>query len=115
MVSVMTIAFLLLAAVSYSGEIAPLLWKRCGSCHGDRQSVPRGDFSVATYADLMLGGSMTQTIVPGKPDESLIVQFVEGRRGKSRRMPQQAPPLRKAEIDLIRRWIAEGAKIDDKR
>ena len=50
------IAFLLLAAVSYSREIAPLLLKQCGACHGDRRSVPRGDFSVVTYEDLMLGG-----------------------------------------------------------
>lgn len=103
------IAFLL-AAVSYSREIAPLLWKHCGACHGERHSVPRGDFSVVTYKDLMQGGGLTQTIIPGDPERSLLVHFIEGRRGKMFRMPLDAPPLTRAQIDLIRRWIAEGAK-----
>lgn len=108
------IAFLLLAAVSYSREIAPLLLKQCGACHGERRSVPRGDFSVVTYEDLMQGGGLTQTIVAGDPERSLIVHFIEGRRGEVFRMPLDAPPLTRAQIDLIRRWIAEGAKPDRK-
>ena len=103
------IAFLL-AAVSYSREIAPLLLKHCGACHGERRSVPRGDFSVATYKDLMQGGGLTQTIIPGDPERSLLMHFIEGRRGETFRMPLDAPPLTRAQIDLIRRWIAEGAK-----
>jgi len=109
------IAFLLLAAVSYSREIAPLLVKHCGGCHGVRRSVPRGDFSVVTYEDLMQGGGLTQTIVPGDPERSLLVHFIEGRRGEVFRMPLEAPPLTRAQIDLIRRWIAEGAKSDGKK
>jgi len=109
------IAFLLLAAVSYSREIAPLLVKHCGACHGVRRSVPRGDFSVVTYEDLMQGGGLTQTIVPGDPERSLLVHFIEGRRGEVFRMPLEAPPLTRAQIDLIRRWIAEGAKSDGKK
>jgi mono/diheme cytochrome c family protein len=108
------IALVLLAAVSYTREISPLLVKNCGRCHGVRQSVPRGDFSVVTYSDLMEGGGLTQTIVPGDPDRSLLVHFIEGRRGDNHRMPQDAPPLKQAEIDLIRRWIAEGARSDEK-
>jgi mono/diheme cytochrome c family protein len=106
------LALLLLAAVSYRREIAPLLVKHCAACHGDRRSVPRGDFSVTTYEDLMLGGGLTQTIIPGDPDRSLIVHFIEGRRGENHRMPLDAPPLKREQIDLIRRWIAEGAKSD---
>jgi mono/diheme cytochrome c family protein len=108
------IAFVLLAAVSYTREISPLLVKNCGRCHGVRQSVPRGDFSVVTYSDLMEGGGLTQTIVPGDPDRSLLVHFIEGRRGENHRMPLDAPPLKQAEIELIRRWIAEGARSDEK-
>jgi mono/diheme cytochrome c family protein len=107
------IALVLLAAVSYTREISPLLVKNCGRCHGVRQSVPRGDFSVVTYSDLMEGGGLTQTIVPGDPDRSLLVHFIEGRRGENHRMPLDAPALKQVEIDLIRRWIAEGARSDE--
>jgi len=61
---------------------------------------------------LMLGGSLTQTIIPGDPDRSLIVHFIEGRRGGNHRMPLDAPPLKREQIEMIRRWIAEGAKSD---
>jgi mono/diheme cytochrome c family protein len=101
---------LLLAAVSYTRDIGPMLVKHCAGCHGDRHSVPRGDFSVMTYEDVMQGGSLTQTIVPGKPDRSLLIDFLEGRRGEVFRMPLDAPPLTREQIALIRRWIAEGAK-----
>ena len=109
------IALVFLVAVSYTREISPLLIKNCGGCHGERLSVPRGDFSVVTYAALMEGGGLTHTIVPGDPDRSLLVHFIEGRRGENHRMPLDAPPLKQHQIDLIRRWIAEGARSDEKR
>jgi mono/diheme cytochrome c family protein len=101
---------LLLAAASYSRDIRPLLVRHCAGCHGDRNSVPRGGFSVMTYEDVMRGGSLTQTVIPGKPDRSLLIHFLEGRRGEAFRMPLDAPPLSREEIGLIRQWISQGAK-----
>src|SRR5205085_4335836 len=49
-------------------------------------------------------------IVPGKPDESAVVQYVQGKFQP--RMPKGAKPLEDSEIALIRSWIAQGA-VDD--
>src|SRR5256885_16395097 len=99
--------FLLLLAVSYSRDIAPIFALHCNSCHGD--SGTAGNLVTRTHADLMRTGD---TIVPGDPDRSQVVQFIEGRRGEEHRMPLGAAPLAAEQIALIRRWIAEGAKAD---
>jgi len=40
------------------------------------------------------------------------VHFIEGRRGEAHRMPQGGRPVPRAEIEMIRRWIDEGARDD---
>jgi hypothetical protein len=50
--------------------------------------------------------------VPGFPDRSLLVSFVEGFRGPDQRMPLNSRPLTPSQIGLIRRWITEGALND---
>ena len=99
--------FLLLLAVSYNRDIAPILAMHCNSCHGD--SGTAGGLVTRTHADLMRAGD---AIVPGDPDRSQVVQFIEGRRGEEHRMPLGGAPLKAEQIALIRRWIAEGAKAD---
>jgi hypothetical protein len=50
--------------------------------------------------------------VPGFPDRSLLVKFIEGFRGPDQRMPLNSRPLTANQIGLIRRWITEGALND---
>ena len=107
------IAFALAAApVSYSRDIAPILAFHCHYCHGNRRQVPAGDLDTRSYATLMRGGGLGDVVRPGNPDRSLLVQFIEGKRGADKRMPEKAPPLSAPEVAAIRRWIAEGAKAD---
>ena len=90
---------------SYSRDVAPVLAMRCSRCHGD-QGSPAGGLDTRSWAGLR------DFLVPGDPDRSLIVEFVEGRRGPDHRMPLGEPPLPTEQIDSIRRWIAEGARED---
>lgn len=93
--------------VSYSQQVAPLLALHCYSCHGDS-----GGLSMRTHASLLLGGNLGKVILPGNPEGSLLVHFIEGRRGPKHRMPQDGRPLSDEQIQMVRRWIAEGAKQD---
>ena len=97
---------LLLLAVSYSREVAPIFALHCNSCHGDAETA--GGLEIRTYAGLMKSGA----IVPGDPDGSQIVQFIEGKRGEEHRMPLGGVRLTAEQIARIRRWIAEGARED---
>ncbi len=95
------------APVSYHSEIAPILKRSCQGCHhpGD----PNGDLIVTSYAALKRGGMAGDSIVPGKPDESLLVELISGDEPS---MPQNMEPLSAEEVALIRRWILEGATDD---
>jgi hypothetical protein len=80
----------------------------CNGCHGDS-----GGLTTRSYKELMLGGNLGKVIIPKDPARSLILAFLEGRRGPQQKMPKEGSPLTAAQIDTIRRWIAEGAG-DDK-
>ena len=85
-------------------QVAPLLEARCVACH--RGVAARADLSLDTRDGLLKGGESGPAIVPGKPDESLLVEMISGDEPS---MPKDAPPLAAAEVELIQRWIAAGA------
>lgn len=99
--------------VSYGREVAPIFAFHCAGCHG--LSNPSANFRVTTFRGLRAGGEIGDEIVPGHPEESAILDFLEGRRGPGQRMPQSGQPLSTNQIDLIRRWIGEGAQNDHAR
>jgi hypothetical protein len=50
--------------------------------------------------------------VPSHPERSVLLDFIEGKRGPGQRMPQNSNPLSSAQIALVRQWINEGAEND---
>lgn len=92
------------APPDFAKEMAPILEQHCLRCH--QPGNKKGDLSVATFADLKESGQ----VAPGKPDESPLLKLVTPRAGGARpRMPKEGKPLSTTEVDLLRRWIAEGA------
>ncbi len=89
----------------FSRQIAPLLERRCLGCHGAK--VQKGGLSLATAAEAREGGDSGPAVVPGKPNESLLLRLVSGPKPK---MPRNARPLNAAQVALLRAWIKEGAK-----
>ena len=75
-------------------------------------SRPRLD-AANSYADLVNVDSnevpSLKRVEPGDPDNSYLVQKVEGTAAVGGRMPLGGDRLPDAEIDLIRQWISEGA------
>jgi WD40 repeat protein len=94
-------------AVSYHSHVLPILKANCQGCHNPADAD--GDFVLTTYDKLMAGGSEGVAIVPGDPDESLLIDAVIG---DDPWMPKGNDPLTAEQIDLLRAWIAEGA-VDD--
>jgi hypothetical protein len=60
--------------------------------------------------------SDTDPIEPGKSRSSLLFQFITTREDDEVHMPPKgkAPPLKKEQIELIRKWIDGGATWPDK-
>ncbi|MHC4878525.1 MAG: DUF1549 domain-containing protein [Planctomycetota bacterium] len=100
------------AAISYYEEIRPILQAHCQGCHQPAKADTAGEY-VMTSFDLVMkaGESETAPVVPGKPDESYLVDLITPENGEAE-MPKGKKPLSASEIELIRRWIAEGAKND---
>jgi len=52
-------------------------------------------------------------VAPGDPDNSYLIQKMEGTASVGAQMPLNAPPVEQVSIDVIRQWISDGA-IDDR-
>src|SRR5947209_6804748 len=75
------------AAVEFfEAKVRPLLVERCWSCHGGGKA--KGGLRLGTRAEAMAGGDTGPAIVPGKPDESLLVEAIQ--YGDDLRMPPKS-------------------------
>jgi len=63
------------AKISYSRDIKPILANDCDECHSAEDH--KGNFDISSVATLRKGGKKGGPgIVPGKPDDSSIVQYI---------------------------------------
>jgi Planctomycete cytochrome C len=96
--------------VSFALQVAPLLSKNCNGCHIGGGNI-RGNLDLGTFAAMFAGGDSGDAIEKGNGAESLLVKRLKGEDGDL--MPAGGrPPLKKEEIELISKWIDEGAKLD---
>jgi mono/diheme cytochrome c family protein len=97
--------------VSYYHDVRRLFQQHCQGCH--QPAKPQGGYVMTSHADLLKAGDRgTPGVVPGQPDKSVLVEQIVPKDGKRAAMPKSKDPLAAADIALIRRWIAEGAKDD---
>jgi WD40 repeat protein len=97
--------------VSYYKSIRPMLQEHCQGCH--QPARPEGKMVLSTYEGLLKPGeSESAGVVPGKPFESYLIEQITPQGDDRPAMPKDKPPLSNDQIELVRRWIAEGA-VDD--
>lgn len=94
-------------AIDYVQDIKPILARRCYSCHGALQQ--KNGLRVDTAKLAIKGGSAGEAIVPGKVDDSLLIDAVTGAEGV-KKMPPEGDPLTEEQIAKLKKWIAQGAK-----
>ena len=99
--------------VEYNYHIRPVLSDRCFKCHGPDARQRKANFRLDTeegaFAALK-GKKGWHGIVPGKPEESEVFLRIQS-KDTSEVMP---PPssnlsLTEYEIELIKKWISQGA------
>ena len=96
------------AAVDYTREIKPLLREHCYKCHGAQQQ--KSDLRLDTAAFALRGGENGPAFKPRMSAESLIIRTVRGTHDSIAQMPYKKPPLTTSQIDLLAKWIDEGAQ-----
>lgn len=58
----------------------------------------------------MKGSEHGPVVIPGDPENSMLVHAIRGEKGKKRMPLEPAEPLSHAEIQTIIEWIKAGAK-----
>lgn len=102
--------------VSFSADLMSGVFLRgkCLSCHtGGGEGVQQSGFNLGSYTTLRAGGnhSGTNIVINFAPCSSILVLKIDTTPPFGKRMPYNGPPyLSSADIQLVRDWIAEGAR-----
>jgi mono/diheme cytochrome c family protein len=92
--------------VDYARDIAPLFEQACNSCHGAKKAAAQLRLDVKALA--LKGGMSGAVIVPGSSKDSRLLHRLLGLGGE-KQMPLGGEALKPEQIELVRRWIDEGA------
>ncbi|QEG40345.1 PSD1 and planctomycete cytochrome C domain-containing protein [Roseimaritima ulvae] len=91
----------------FEAKVRPLLVDHCYECHSVEADESAGELQVDTRAALLTGGTRGPAMVPGDPDESLLLQAVSY-DDPGLEMPPDGQ-LEDEQIEVLRKWIADGA------
>ncbi len=91
-------------ALTYEEHIRPIFRAHCYDCHGATEKL-EGNLDLRLVRLIIKGGDSGPAIVPGRPDESYLLERV--RNGE---MPPGESRVSDAELATLERWIAAGAK-----
>ncbi len=84
-----------------SRQVSVILANQCVSCHGPEQK--KGGLDLTRRSTALAGGESGSAIVPGVPDDSLVVdKIAEGE------MPPKRP-LAREQVAAVRDWVKAGA------
>jgi len=97
----------------FAVDILPLLKQKCFACHGDKPRDLKGSLDVRSRAGLLMGGESGEpSIVPGKPEKSLLVTAI---RWEALEMPpKQNDRLTADQVRSVQAWIEAGAPWPDR-
>lgn len=87
----------------FEAQIRPLLIAECGKCHGEKAN---GGLKLDSPEAILRGSNSGKVMVPGNPDESLLIKAV--RRVDDLDMPPDEP-LAPHKVALLERWVKAGA------
>jgi hypothetical protein len=98
--------------VDFSRDVRPILAKHCFKCHGPDDKARKAKLRLdVREAALRPAKSGQRPIVPGKPDESELLQRILATEDSERMPPPAAKnPVSQRDAELLRRWIVAGAE-----
>jgi len=100
--------------VDFNFHIKPILSDRCYKCHGPDENARKADlrFDIEGHAFAMLDSiEETFAIVPGDLEESQLVRRISSTDPDFQMPPPESKlSLSKREVELLKRWIDQGAE-----
>jgi hypothetical protein len=93
--------------IDFHRQIKPILEAQCYSCH--QGAKVKGGLRLDLRAEALLGGNADgPAIVPHQPDTSALIKRILS-ADPDEVMPAKGDRVPAADVDLLKRWIAEGA------
>jgi hypothetical protein len=91
-------------------DVYPYFHTRCVVCHGNR--LKEAGLDLRSVKSMLKGGKSGPAIVPGKPADSLVLKRIHAKEMPPNRMLIKAGvrPMEPPEIDIITKWIEQGAR-----
>ncbi len=93
------------SASDFQDRVLPLLQARCISCHGPEKQ--KGKLRLDSRAAILKGGENGPSIVPGDPEQSLLIQALRQTHPDIKMPPKEKLPA--DQIDALAAWIKDGA------
>jgi mono/diheme cytochrome c family protein len=98
------------ARIDFGRDIRPILAENCYECHGPDARGRKGDLRLDAPGDVFADRGGYRIVTRGRPDESeLITRIGSDDPGTRMPPPKSKRTLAPGQIDLLRRWVAEGA------
>jgi len=91
----------------FRARVLPILERNCFECHGPAVRKAKGRLRMASRADLLRGGLSGPALVPGNPDDSLLIQAVRYDDPLSAMPPDTA--IAPDDVATLERWVTAGA------
>jgi|SRR5579871_1909651 len=91
-------------------DVIPIMYLRCTVCHGIRRQ--EGGLDLRSRASMLKGGKSGPAIVPGHPEQSLLLKRVQSGEmpPKKELMDVSIKVITPTETEKVSRWIAAGAQ-----
>jgi len=92
----------------FEQKVRPLLVEHCHSCHSMDAKKAKGGLYLDSKESILKGGDTGTAVVPGKPDQSLIIQAILYRKNETLLMPPKGK-LSERDIATLTEWVKRGA------
>jgi hypothetical protein len=93
----------------FETKIRPVLSQNCYDCHSEERGKNKGELTLDTRDGIRAGGDRGPAVVPGKPDESILINAI--RQVGQLRMPpdSRGGMLPDSVIADFEKWVKDGA------
>src|SRR5436309_2982732 len=90
----------------YQAKVYPILSAQCFSCHSHREKKSKGGLMLDSKGAVLQGGDDGVVVVPGKPEQSLLMKAVE----HAPDVPHMPPKgkLTTEQVAILKEWIQRG-------
>jgi hypothetical protein len=93
--------------VDFVKDIQPILQQQCVKCHGEEKQ--KGKLRLDSREAALKGGKVGPALVVSDAEKSEMIRRISLPKTDDDFMPSEGEPLSKAQIDLFKEWIKQGA------